>query len=124
VAAVTAATDPGASVFLVRWVGVADFTASTQSGHAPLLVSFQESSTVPAPSAWHWEFGDGSSSDEQNPVHAYAQEGVYDVRLTVTGAAGQVVRQKPALVTVTGAVRSLERLPDNRPPVRTLEPRP
>jgi PKD domain-containing protein len=119
----TSATDPGASVFRIRWVGVADFTASTLSGNAPLLVAFQESSTVPSATAWHWEFGDGSSSDEHDPVHRYDSQGVYDVRLTVTGAAGQVVRQKAALVSVSGAIRSTEPRTDNRPPTRTLEPR-
>jgi glucose/arabinose dehydrogenase len=119
-------TDPGASVFRVRWVGVVDFTAAAQSGPAPLTVSFQESSTVPSPTAWHWEFGDGSSSDEHAPVHQYVLPGVYDVRLTVTGSAGQVqvVRQKGALITVEPGTRTVERPPGQRPPTRTLEPRP
>lgn len=120
----TAATDPGASVFRVRWVGVANFTATTPSGNAPLSVAFLESSSVPSPTAWHWDFGDGASSDERNPVHDYLVPGVYDVRLTVTGAPGQVVRQKAALVSVLPALRTLERPPDTRPPLRTLPPRP
>lgn len=36
------------------------------------------------PTSWSWEFGDGSTSDEQNPVHTYAQEDEYEVCLTVT----------------------------------------
>ena len=119
----TSATDPGASVFRVRWVGIVDFAPSTVSGHAPLLVAFQESSTVPSPTAWHWDFGDGASSDERNPVHQYEQQGAYDVRLTVTGASGEVARQKAALVSVSGAIRFLDPPPDNRPPARTLDPR-
>jgi hypothetical protein len=35
-----------------------------------------------------WEFGDGSVSDEQNPVHRYEQPGEYHVTLTVEGPAG------------------------------------
>jgi len=32
---------------------------------------------------WHWDFGDGSTSDEQNPCHDYAQAGNYLVTLEV-----------------------------------------
>jgi PKD repeat protein len=35
--------------------------------------------------AWSWSFGDGTSSAEQNPIHIYAQEGSYEVCLTVYG---------------------------------------
>ncbi len=35
-----------------------------------------------------WDFGDGESSTEQNPVHTYAQSGTYSVTLTVTGKGG------------------------------------
>jgi PKD repeat protein len=111
-------------VFRVRWTGVADFTAQVASGTAPLAVAFHPSATVPSPTSWHWEFGDGAVSDEQEPVHEYVLAGVYDVRLTVTGAGGAVVRQKPAFVEVAPPVRELTPPPDERPPARTLEPRP
>lgn len=32
---------------------------------------------------WLWEFGDGQTSEEQHPVHQYAEEGTYQVCLTV-----------------------------------------
>ncbi len=35
---------------------------------------------------WHWEFGDGTTSDQQNPTHTYDSEGTYDVTLTVVDA--------------------------------------
>ena len=41
--------------------------------------------------AWQWNFGDGASSTERNPVHQYAGSEKYEVLLTVTdndGAAG------------------------------------
>jgi PKD repeat protein len=34
--------------------------------------------------SWVWDFGDGATSTEQNPVHSYAEPHRYDVRLTVT----------------------------------------
>jgi hypothetical protein len=35
--------------------------------------------------AWNWNFGDGTSSTEQNPYHEYAQPGTYTVTLTIEG---------------------------------------
>jgi hypothetical protein len=117
--------DRGASVFRVWWTGVADFAAlGATAGEAPLPVAFQDLSNVPSPVAWHWEFGDGTSSDEPNPVHTYLLSGVYDVRLTVTGAGGEVARQKPAYVTVLPAERALGATAAPRAGPRILDPRP
>ena len=44
--------------------------------------------TVPSPSAWLWDFGDGNTSALQNPQHTYAQAGSYTVSLTVTTECG------------------------------------
>ena len=39
--------------------------------------------------AWLWDFGDGSAvSTEANPVHTYAEGGVYDVSLSITSDSG------------------------------------
>jgi PKD repeat protein len=35
---------------------------------------------------WGWNFGDGESSTQQDPVHTYSSEGIYNVSLTVTDA--------------------------------------
>ncbi|HWS01124.1 MAG TPA: PKD domain-containing protein, partial [Prolixibacteraceae bacterium] len=43
---------------------------------------------------WHWDFGDGQSSEEQNPVHQYKQGKEWTVVLTVEGPAGKSVRSK------------------------------
>ena len=32
---------------------------------------------------WTWDFGDGNSSYQQNPMHVYATSGIYNVSLTV-----------------------------------------
>jgi len=34
---------------------------------------------------WNWDFGDGQSSTEMNPVHIYKEGGIYDVKLSATG---------------------------------------
>lgn len=37
---------------------------------------------------WLWDFGDGTVSEERDPYHEYAKEGIYEVRLTITTADG------------------------------------
>ncbi|HEU4407934.1 MAG TPA: S8 family serine peptidase, partial [Polyangiaceae bacterium] len=39
--------------------------------------------------AWSWNFGDGTTSNEQNPAHSFPQSGTYEVSLTVTDSTGQ-----------------------------------
>jgi PKD repeat protein len=46
--------------------------------------------------AWRWDFGDGGSSTQRNPSHAFSSADTYQVRLTVTddrGAQGTTTRQ-------------------------------
>jgi hypothetical protein len=43
---------------------------------------------------WHWDFGDGETSAEKNPVHQYTRGGEWVVILTVEGPAGSSVRSK------------------------------
>ncbi|MCJ7449178.1 MAG: PKD domain-containing protein [Bacteroidales bacterium] len=38
--------------------------------------------------SWSWDFGDGDTSSEQNPIHVYENGGYYTVTLTGTDAAG------------------------------------
>ena len=66
---------------------VAGFTANVTSGAIPLVVRFTDTSEN-GPTAWEWDFGDGATSTEQNPVHTYKKVGTYDVTLTVTNVAG------------------------------------
>jgi phosphatidylserine/phosphatidylglycerophosphate/cardiolipin synthase-like enzyme len=34
--------------------------------------------------SYHWDFDDGTNSTERNPVHVFKEEGIYDVKLTVS----------------------------------------
>jgi hypothetical protein len=52
---------------------------------APYAYHFKDLSTGNITS-WNWDFGDGSSSSDQNPDHRYESPGTYQVCLTVTGA--------------------------------------
>lgn len=53
-------------------------------------ISFFDASRSTAKSAesWLWSFGDGSSSDEQNPIHIYPNGGAYNVSLVASNARG------------------------------------
>lgn len=47
------------------------------------LVAFQDKS-IGDVTSWSWDFGDGSKSNERNPIHTYAKSGHYVVVLTVS----------------------------------------
>jgi PKD repeat protein len=68
-------------------------TADPMSGTFPLRVEFTASATVDNKTAdqsealiqsWLWDFGDGSISSQQNPVHIYERPGSYPVTVTCT----------------------------------------
>jgi PKD repeat protein len=61
---------------------IATFTISPAEGNAPLNVSFRDESAG-SPTSWAWDFGDGTRSGEQHPVHRYLSPGSYTVSLTV-----------------------------------------
>jgi PKD repeat protein len=57
-------------------------------------------STSNAPSSWTWDFGDGSSSTLQSPVHTYSASGTYTVTLTASNAIGSDAATSSIQVTV------------------------
>ncbi len=58
---------------IVKVPPVADFYGVPTTGCSPLEVNFTDNSTSgPFPiTSWLWDFGDGNTSPEQNPVHIY-----------------------------------------------------
>ncbi|XRO75743.1 PKD domain-containing protein [Methanocaldococcus sp. 28A] len=48
---------------------------------------------------WLWNFGDGSTSNEQNPTHVYSKEGTYTVTLTVWNQLG-ISAQKSKIIII------------------------
>lgn len=63
---------------------VANFSSNITSGFVPLSVQFTDLSTNAT--SWNWDFGDGTNSTEQNPMHTYSAIGNYTVNLTVSNA--------------------------------------
>jgi len=64
------------------------------------IVNFTDESTN-TPSAWSWDFGDGSpASTDQNPSHTYTDAGTYTVTLTASNMSGSDDEVKTDFITV------------------------
>ncbi|MEE4271482.1 MAG: PKD domain-containing protein [Thermoanaerobaculales bacterium] len=61
---------------------VASFEWTPPTPTVGQLISFTDTSTGD-PTSWAWDFGDGETSVEQNPTHAFASEGEFQVSLSV-----------------------------------------
>lgn len=79
----------------------ATFRSHPRKGDPPLTVSFQNFSEGDIV-RYFWDFGDGSQSQEKNPIHQYSSEGVYTVKLNVTtSTGGQGFSNKLNYITVS-----------------------
>ncbi len=78
----------------------ADFSAFPLTGSIPLEVTFTDESYSNI-TDWNWNFGDGETSEEQNPVHTYTSAGTFSVILTVTNFFGSDTITKWNYIHVT-----------------------
>ncbi|MEO1413528.1 MAG: PKD domain-containing protein, partial [Bacteroidota bacterium] len=79
----------------------ADFSADNVSGCAPLVVQFNNLSSLNATNySWSFPGGDPSTSTLENPVVTYNTAGTYDVVLTVSNAAGSDMVSLSNYITV------------------------
>jgi len=78
----------------------AKFVGTPTDGPAPLEVQFVSTSTGEVTET-QWDFGDGETSVQENPVHAYKTPGIYSVSLTVYGPDGSDSISKPSYVNVS-----------------------
>jgi PKD repeat protein len=97
-------TGPGGTSTATQTIAVytapkANFKASVKSGTAPLTVQFTDESTGGI-TGWSWDFGDGQTSTDQNPSHAYTAAGTYTVTLTVTNPGGPSKKTMSNYITV------------------------
>ena len=63
-------------------------TASSVFGYIPLTVEFLANASGSGPIQHFWDFGDGSTSDQINPIHTYSTEGTFEATLTATNDCG------------------------------------
>jgi|GEM_PF-4360070 len=94
-----------------------DFEADDLVGTVPTTVQFSELSILGSGQVvddWYWDFGDGSTSEEQNPQHTYTQKGKFSVSLTISNATFTHTKTKsdficilnspPQVVSVPGTI--------------------
>ena len=78
---------------------VALFTPNQTSGLVPLTIKFTDTSTD-QPISWNWIFGDGGTSNLQNPVYTYMNAGVYTAYLNATNGYDGWKSAPPTTITV------------------------
>ncbi len=85
-----------------------DFSAIPRSGCFPLRVQFSDLSMPGAGNSnvsWSWDFGNGTTSTQQNPFVTYNTAGTYTISLTVTNDKGCTrTVTRPSYITVTNGV--------------------
>ncbi len=64
-------------------------------------ISFSDESLY-TPTSWAWDFGDDSTSTEQDPTHTYLNSGVYGVTLIVTNDFGTDTAEVTVTVDLSG----------------------
>ncbi|MCK9307402.1 MAG: PKD domain-containing protein, partial [Methanoculleus sp.] len=77
----------------------AAFTANVTGGKVPLTVQFTDQSTGNV-TAWHWSFGDDTTSTEQSPIHTYRAPGTYTISLNASNAGSSSTETKTDYITV------------------------
>ncbi|MCH2200215.1 MAG: PKD domain-containing protein [Flavobacteriales bacterium] len=54
------------------------------------------------PFAWNWDFGDGTTSILQNPIHIFGESGSFMVSLTSTNSFGEGLSEAPLNISASG----------------------
>jgi PKD repeat protein len=78
------------------------FVACPTGGAPPLRVGFANHllGTNINATGYSWDFGDGATSSEAQPVHVYTKNGVYDVSLTVFTTDGQFTIKRERYINI------------------------
>ncbi len=81
---------PGYKTVYVNPVENVSFTADLRSGCEPLCIQFRDLSTISSGhiSQWHWNFGNGDSTNLKSPMYCYWDSGAYSVTLTEVSDSG------------------------------------
>lgn len=80
-----------------------NFYASRTEVSCNPYIQFTNTTEAVGDLSFEWDFGDGSSSEEENPLHVYQQNGLYDVSLVVTNenGAGQEIKNAYIEISLT-----------------------
>jgi PKD repeat protein len=89
----TSGSDVGTGITTIDEMPTAGFTFSVDG----LSISFVNSSTNGT--SYLWDFDDGTTSTDANPIHTFANAGTYDVTLTVINNCGTVTITQTIVAT-------------------------
>jgi len=78
-----------------------EFTAESTTGRISTPIQFRNSTAGVGVIRYEWNFGDGETAGEENPVHIYTAGGAYDVTLTVEAASGKESITKPGFILIS-----------------------
>ena len=76
------------------------FTTNYVPGNCVNPIRFTDTSQN-LPTSWLWNFGDGTTSTLQNPLHTYAAAGTFSITLTASNANGSAAITRLNAVSVT-----------------------
>lgn len=82
-------------------------TAQFSTTNDLLTIDFYNNSTG-NPVSFVWDFGDGTTSTNQNPTYEYCEPGTYDVCLTVTNACGVNTYCQSVIVSIPASTVILD----------------
>ncbi len=97
-------TNTQANLYLSQFL-TAYITMTPSFGQPPLEVNFTGEGSGPAGTnieSYHWDFGDGNSSSEQNPTHIFQEAGQYNITLTVTDQQGDMASKDLYVNVISG----------------------
>ncbi|MFB0904922.1 MAG: PKD domain-containing protein, partial [Nonlabens sp.] len=99
---ITEQTSSGSAIVTVSSPPAVDFTFTNDSACSGTAIQFSSSVTGSSTNTYAWNFGDGTTSSQQNPTHSFDSYGcgsaTFNVSLTITGAGCTVTKTK--VVTV------------------------
>ncbi|RLD02805.1 MAG: hypothetical protein DRI32_08310, partial [Chloroflexi bacterium] len=89
----TGCIDSLMQVINITGIPDAQFSYTNNEGQGPCInnqFTFSDESSTESGliQNWHWDFGDATTSNSQNPIHYFASAGIYAVKLTVDNSAG------------------------------------
>lgn len=76
----------------------ADFTIEDESLPVSFDLQFTDNS-LPKPSIWNWDFGNGNTSNQQHPLYSYTNPGSYVVQLAVDNCVSKDTLKKEIVIS-------------------------
>ena len=102
------------NTILTPSIVVADFSVTDDCMNAAQFADGSEVLAGPMLGNWYWEFGDGTTSEDQDPGHVFPSPGSYQVQLIATNVVGcpdtmvqQVTILAPPVVDLTFGIPCL-----------------